>query len=273
MSGLKKKVGGSFVDLAGKKSKFRGDWSPDEIAHQFTFAAGIPAEFTPEFHATHGLPPEAASVANLGYGGTPGPFTGAVKLPVKVLSDQAYSQLNLDLSALGIKNISRVSAWFGVGTFSGNPQDYFRQEIRVNNVVKANTAKGAHPWVEISASATELDVVSFRYECDYSSSIAWASHCGMTGVKIFNRADPYMLGDFVTYEGQMWKSLIDDNGDTPGGSSSWESAIVLPPNSGTTAQRPSASSVGAGFPYYDTDLDRPIWSDGAAWKDAGGVAV
>ena len=42
--------------------------------------------------------------------------------------------------------------------------------------------------------------------------------------------------------------------------------------SGTTAQRPPAN-VGAGMQWYDTTLGHPIWSDGAAWKNALGVAV
>ena len=40
----------------------------------------------------------------------------------------------------------------------------------------------------------------------------------------------------------------------------------------TTAARPAAS-VGAGFCYYDTTLSKPVWSDGATWRDAAGVAV
>lgn len=272
---LLKKTGGKFVEVVEKEpTTFRGAWSPDELAYQYTFANGIPSEFVPDFHPTAGLAPVAASVSSFGYGGTPGPFTGAVKLPVANLSDAAYTQLSLDLSTLGITNISRVSAWFGTGSFGGNPQDYFREEIRVNNVVKAATVKGMHPWVEISASATEADVVSFRYECDYTSSIAWASHGGMTGVKIFNRSEPYMLGHFVTHDGEMWESLIDNNGDTPSKTSnSWTRAITLPAPRGTTAARPDAATAGAGFMYYDTTLGKPTWSNGTAWTDSAGTVV
>jgi len=41
----------------------------------------------------------------------------------------------------------------------------------------------------------------------------------------------------------------------------------------TTANRPSAASVGAGSQFYDTTLSKPIWSDGAVWRDAAGTAV
>lgn len=41
----------------------------------------------------------------------------------------------------------------------------------------------------------------------------------------------------------------------------------------TTANRPSAASVGAGSQFYDTTLSKPIWSDGTVWRDAAGTAV
>ena len=271
---LKKKVNGQFVEIgASEKSVFRGEWEADTLATQFTFASGIPPQFTPEFSAS-GLAPLSSSVSTLGYSGTPGPFTGAAVLRAKDTNDSAYSQLNLDLSELGITNISRVSAWFAQGSAFGNPQDYFRQEIRVNNVTKAFTSKGVHAWVQISASATESDVVSFRHECDYGANLSdWNTQAGFTGVQIFNRTEPYMLGEFVTHTGQMWKSLIDNNGDTPGVSASWQLALTLPSPTGTTAERPSAATAGVGYMYFDSTLGKPIWSNGTAWTDSAGTVV
>jgi hypothetical protein len=48
---------------------------------------------------------------------------------------------------------------------------------------------------------------------------------------------------------------------------------VLIGSNGTTANRPAASSVGAGGEYYDTTLSKPIWSDGTTWRDAVGTAA
>ena len=45
------------------------------------------------------------------------------------------------------------------------------------------------------------------------------------------------------------------------------------PQSYTTATRPTASSQGVGAMIFDTNLNKPIWSDGSAWKDATGTAV
>ena len=43
--------------------------------------------------------------------------------------------------------------------------------------------------------------------------------------------------------------------------------------SGATASRPTASAVGAGFTYFDTDLGKMIVSNGAAWVNMDGTAL
>lgn len=40
-----------------------------------------------------------------------------------------------------------------------------------------------------------------------------------------------------------------------------------------TGSRPSASAVGQGAQFFDTTLNKPIWSTGSAWVDATGAAV
>lgn len=49
--------------------------------------------------------------------------------------------------------------------------------------------------------------------------------------------------------------------------------ICLRTGAGSTASRPSASAVGAGAEFFDITLGKPIWSDGAIWKDATGATV
>ena len=41
----------------------------------------------------------------------------------------------------------------------------------------------------------------------------------------------------------------------------------------TTATRPSAVTLGDGAMIYDTTINKPIWSDGAVWRDATGTAA
>lgn len=48
---------------------------------------------------------------------------------------------------------------------------------------------------------------------------------------------------------------------------------VFRTGSGTTVQRPSATTVGAGAMYFDTTVGTPIWSTGTAWVDATGTLV
>lgn len=40
-----------------------------------------------------------------------------------------------------------------------------------------------------------------------------------------------------------------------------------------TGSRPVAATVGKGAQFFDTTLDKPIWSNGTDWKDATGVTV
>jgi hypothetical protein len=40
-----------------------------------------------------------------------------------------------------------------------------------------------------------------------------------------------------------------------------------------TGSRPAAATVGKGAQFYDTTLNKPIWSDGTNWKDAAGTTV
>lgn len=40
-----------------------------------------------------------------------------------------------------------------------------------------------------------------------------------------------------------------------------------------TSGRPSASVWGEGSFYYDSTLDKPLWSNGSVWKDAAGTTV
>lgn len=47
----------------------------------------------------------------------------------------------------------------------------------------------------------------------------------------------------------------------------------LRPGQYSTAGRPAAATAGVGAMVFDTTLGKPIWSDGAGWKDATGAAV
>lgn len=40
-----------------------------------------------------------------------------------------------------------------------------------------------------------------------------------------------------------------------------------------TGGRPSAAAAGEGAYYYDSTIDKPLWSTGAVWKDAAGTTI
>jgi len=41
----------------------------------------------------------------------------------------------------------------------------------------------------------------------------------------------------------------------------------------TTTGRPSSSTVKVGYQIWDSTLNKPLWADGANWRDATGTAV
>lgn len=48
---------------------------------------------------------------------------------------------------------------------------------------------------------------------------------------------------------------------------------LQPMKSGATASRPAVNTVAVGYCYYDTTLNKPVWSNGTAWKDSAGTTV
>lgn len=48
---------------------------------------------------------------------------------------------------------------------------------------------------------------------------------------------------------------------------------IVKPGTQVTASRPAAASAGKGAMFYDETLNLPIFSDGAAWRNAAGIVV
>lgn len=68
---------------------------------------------------------------------------------------------------------------------------------------------------------------------------------------------------YITHGGRQFigRDLIVDNAHT------------IRTGSGITANRPAATSVLKGAQWFDETLAKPIWSDGAVWRDSAGAAV
>jgi hypothetical protein len=68
---------------------------------------------------------------------------------------------------------------------------------------------------------------------------------------------------------------LDGGALTTGAASvtSLTASSVIKSGASVTGSRPSASTSGAGAQWFDTTLNRPIWSNGSSWRDAAGNAV
>lgn len=264
---------------------FRGDWQADSLVRQYDFATNGLIDFT-----TNVVGPDSAAaivrptndIAHLAGESEPtgtvtdAIFTHAAKLKTRTKNGTAedgsrfaqISELSLDLAALGIPNISRIESWIAS---KANYSAHSRNYITVSGNERVGQSSD-RPWTKFSLSVNSSDVVTWGVKSDNNlyDSIAVM---GVTGVRIYATEAPYMLGEFVTYQGKMWKSALDFNAATPGVDSAWAPALELPRESGSTAERPDPVVAGVGFPYFDTTLGRPIWSSGAAWVDATGTAV
>lgn len=244
---------------ASAPALFRGSWSAGEVAFYEGFTDGIPSNWTcplKPFNAQFrtGLPSmyeEPAGILN------------AIEMYTQYSGD--FTVLG-DLAAYDIDGVIGVNMWWA--SWRPDPSTLGRQ-IRSDATVAASSLNDFE-WTKVFVPATSSSVLSVRMVApERGESTIWFS-----GIEILTSAQPYMRGEFVTSGGSMWESMIDNNGTVPGAAgAAWERAIVLPPNSGTTAQRPDAVVAGEGFPYYDTTLSKPIWSNGTGWTDATGTAL
>lgn len=266
-----------WVDPTG--GVFRGEWSPDELMKQYDFAgATLPPEFTAQASGAKSDMPSLVTlplVAGSGQEaptGTPSPFTRAVRFRSYTQNSapgvNQYSRLTLNVASLGISNITRMRCWLGQNTFVYPSESVTHITVDGTN---AYSASADSPWTERTVTLSNPQAITWGIRSNHNT-YGGDILAGVTGIRIYAAKQPYMLGEFVTYQGKMWKSLLDNNANTPG-TTGWAEALTLPQSSGTTAARPSASVAGVGYQYFDTTLSRPIWSTGTGWVDAGGIAV
>lgn len=116
--------------------------------------------------------------------------------------------------------------------------------------------------------ATAGDTISVLYQTNWSGRAEF----GLTGDDNFHVK--------VSPDGSAWSEAItvDANTgyvglgtDSPSTKLHVEGPVLCGRYS--TGGRPSAATVGSGAMIYDTTLSKPVWSDGAVWRDAAGTAV
>lgn len=250
------------------QSKFRGAWESDSLAAFFDFSSGvIPSNFTLSVTGA-GVLPVAVAVA------TPlTNYTSAVRFNSGNIQQANGSSMRLSLASLGIPGITRLTAW--ISAPAANNSQFKATQIVKNEgsaVVSVPGSSTGVPWAKHEAACNSNDVIDFRQVGTHTSTAALATPSYLTGIDIYATARPYMRGEYVTHGDRMWRSELDNNPGQPG-VSGWTQALDLPVASGVTASRPSAGLVGAGYPYYDTTLGKPIWSNGTGWTDATGTVV
>lgn len=270
---LKKKVKGEFVDVGGDlEETFRGDWAEDALVWSEGFDSGV--RKPPFSDATSGPGGFTLATAS-GISGTnnmPGPYTKQILMGFTGNVDTNNRVgLNLDLAQLKLGNLTRVKFWYrkAPSTWSNGANVVLADGI---DLVTQNEDVSWEWRQAVGAIPQGADVLTFQVR-QAGTFAGEPANRYFAGIELYASADPYMQGHFVTYAGKMWKSLVDNNATQPGSSAQWVEALTLPVKSGTTANRPAAATAGKGYQYYDEDLGQPVWSDGAAWTDAAGVAV
>lgn len=269
-AGLKKRVNGKFVEVgATSEVLFRGEWASDSVLDRLTFdTATLPDGVTSTLSGTSQIlynfekPVES-------------PFARSVFLRIDAANLVHQARLHLDLAPY--ENVSRV-----VYTAISSPRTNHAYGSNTVNRAQVNGVDAWAPkapafvWDDYSVPASDGDVVTIGADGAYPSGTSlFRTEMGLYvhKIDIYGRAEPYLSGQFVTHEGKMWKSEIDNNINTPGADGTWTETLTLPPSRGTTAERPDPVSAGSGYDYFDETLSRPIWSNGTAWVDAGGIAV
>lgn len=241
-------------------SKFRGDWAVGDLAYTQNFAASVA-----ETGWSH-----TGTVQKIAMGARDDRNLNPPNYPF-IADFEGASSLTLDTSAieeLAGKALVRCNYWLSISRASGAALTHFD----VDGVTQSTATNPGSPnsWGPF-----------IHYEIDLSSDVdpvlKWEQHDSyhsyLTGIELIVSQQPYMLGEFVISGGKMWKSKANVNGATPGQDASWEEVPVNFNQTYTTAGRPSAVSAGKGASIYDSTLNIPLFSNGAAWTDATGTVA
>lgn len=115
----------------------------------------------------------------------------------------------------------------------------------------------------------------------YTPSTDWSAAIQGTGIRFKNKADAndrVLIDSGAVAGGRVQfgagSSALDislfrsaANALSMGAANTFKTGLNV------TGSRPSASTVGQGSQFYDTTLNKPIWSDGTNWRDAAGTIV
>lgn len=229
--------------------RFRGEWRQwGEVIKYEDFS-------------THPTPPEDLVTLELGVGGEVLP-TGSLSMQAMpdtpwtsrpdlsgalaaradlsgVRNNRGTSYLEVHLDQMGLPEgyeITRIS--FDVFTYSSNGQARHAPVFNRGNIGdveywNSTTAAWRGPVIVRSPDIPADSTFGIAMWGVDSSSLR-TMYTGITGITIWGipEGDRYILGDTVSYQGQLWRNLVNGNNDEPGTSSRWEkvSHTLLPPD-------------------------------------------
>ena len=220
---------------------FRGVWADAAAVATYDFTSGIPAAFT-TFNTGSGSVPNTGAVSGAaGAASLPSGVTIAARcLAGNIGAAGGHSSgIRLNLATLGIGNILKVSFWEGAGQ-SGNSNGYESRftaggVTRMSRVLLGGGVT-TNPW-------------GYREYGIYGVSSPENAPTYYTRIVLYASADPYMAGQYVLHNGQMYVSTIDTNPNVPSTLTGWAVVPIGPGGSvvldaiQTVAQYETANGV------------------------------
>lgn len=138
-------------------------------------------------------------------------------------------------------------------------------------------------WINAAAiTGAKLFARGNQFYCNTGSSSTPVAYVCGTGVEVDLDDDVHGLlkGSYTSVAVGLGHTFKVTTGNPPVATVKGYGHGIEVPQSETlrsgrdlTANRPSAAAKGAGAMFYDTTLSKPIWSNGAVWKDATGTTV
>lgn len=202
----------TYADPVGSVASVRV-WEAASLLYLQDFTGGVPdAPWTVPATATAEVAPTVAST-------TPTPYTTVLRYA----NLNGTRTLSLDLNALEeLDGFTPIQIKFWVaqrrGNVGGNPVNFSFYDGATLRHASGNTSiSSSVAWAEHTYTIGSVDndptwVVNHGTSADF-----W-----LTGVRIYANAAPYMLNEIVRYNGEFYRSLLNNNPNQPDSLVGWQ---------------------------------------------------
>jgi hypothetical protein len=221
---------------------FRGEWESDSLLGVVDLSgAALPAGLTGTNGGNAQLPVKT-TVAIANKGAAPPGLGDAWRMTINREQVSDFSRIAVDLAVLGYENVTRLAAWT-----AGTSQPMSAELERKNGATFQQVGLG-HNWSKVSIPADSNDVIDFAAigtETNTNLGHFGDAHLWVARIEVYGSAAPYMLGEYVTHLGKLWKSDANNNAGVPG-TSGWTEVPLRQPVLLEVGQ--TAANVPAGTP-------------------------